>query len=599
MNSDNYEFAKSSRAQGVDEYSPYTAKSFNYIPDINSGVYGTSMTQVQFDLSSLFMSSGFVDVSDLFLTIPIVTVAQLSTANGVAVAPGNTGYSVCSLKSNYQHLVHQIEIVADGKVLNDTQPLASLYSNFKLLSQMSPADLASFGETMGFSKCLDNPLSLAMSQVAGVGLMNNHPMGSLAVPASDIPVVPSSLGQNGGTVNTAITRRISRLVDSTTGASKIYGTNSATAPVIMTGTQLGYEYRPYYVISGTTMVWYDVAVLPLKYLCDCIDKIGLCRKFNAVMRLYLNTGTISVPITGANSTGATTGIQFGSTFQNTCPITINIIPDATANGGNMPATVTFVTAGVYVAKVPTTSIALSGAATAVNLASGVSNHFMLSCRAYYSAVQLEPSRALAYVESNRSKLCVYENFITNQYNAIPASGSFSQLVQSGIRNPLAVVIMPFVSSSALTIGAGAIPNPAGTFSFSQWASCVDTCPATYSPCSLINLQVQLGGQNVLNGTQLNYTYENYLEQVMLADKLTSSDLGIGCGLISQQWWELCGRVYYVDLSRSQPEDKAASRNLSISFTNNSNVIIDLVVFTVYLDKLIVDVETGIIRKPSL
>ena len=39
-----------------------------------------------------------------------------------------------------------------------------------------------------------------------------------------------------------------------------------------------------------------------------------------------------------------------------------------------------------------------------------------------------------------------------------------------------------------------------------------SCPATMSPLSLTNLQVAIGGQNVLNST-LNMTYENFLEQV--------------------------------------------------------------------------------------
>ncbi len=53
-----------------------------------------------------------------------------------------------------------------------------------------------------------------------------------------------------------------------------------------------------------------------------------------------------------------------------------------------------------------------------------------------------------------------------------------------------------------------------------------------SPLSLTNLQVAIGGQNVLNST-LNMTYENFLEQVNLAEQLTSSDFGVSTGLISQ------------------------------------------------------------------
>jgi hypothetical protein len=87
-----------------------------------------------------------------------------------------------------------------------------------------------------------------------------------------------------------------------------------------------------------------------------------------------------------------------------------------------------------------------------------------------------------------------------------------------------------------------------------------------------------------------------LEQVALAETLTGSDLGMSCGLINQNWWETVGRVYWVDLARGRDADKASMRNLSISFNNNSQASITLMVFTVYLDKIVLDVETGIVRK---
>jgi hypothetical protein len=46
-----------------------------------------------------------------------------------------------------------------------------------------------------------------------------------------------------------------------------------------------------------------------------------------------------------------------------------------------------------------------------------------------------------------------------------------------------------------------------------------------SSISLTNLQVAIGGQNVLTST-LNMTYENFLEQVNLSEQLTSSDFGV-------------------------------------------------------------------------
>ncbi len=55
---DNYEYARSSRAQNVDDYSPYVDKQANnYINDLNGGVYtNNSLSLVQFDLGKIYNS---------------------------------------------------------------------------------------------------------------------------------------------------------------------------------------------------------------------------------------------------------------------------------------------------------------------------------------------------------------------------------------------------------------------------------------------------------------------------------------------------------------------------------------------------------------
>ena len=614
MNSDNYEFSKSSHPQGVDAYSSYTDKQWNYVNDINSGVYSNNsgLTQVQFDMTSIYNSNGFTDTGDLYLTIPIVMTAAYATsagvvvplpaaslglASGLASVGGCTGFSLCSLKSNYQNLVHQIEIQVDGKNVNETQPFVNVFQNFRMLSQMSATDLQTMGPSLGFSGVLDNEKSVTYA--AATGLSNNVPFTSGLVVAQTTTIATGvavggtdqsvSGAQNVGCVNTAISKRLSRIVDTSsvvTGAGqKIYGSG---AGFIMSSTQLGNEYKPYFTYDPAgVMTWYDVAILPLKFLTDCMDKIGLTRKLSAIFRLYLNTGSLSIPVANAGLSTQTMAVkQANSTFPNTCPFTINNVPSNLAanagtiiNTGNCPLTAAFVCAGLFVAKAATTSIPV-GTGGSINLAVNVANHAMPSCRCYYSLVKMEPSKALMYVEQNRNKLVVYEQMISNLYSNIGSGNSFSQLVQSGIKNPLGICIIPLIAQA--------------TQSLSQYGSCLDPCPASYSPVSLSNLQVNLGGQNVLNST-LFYTFENFLEQILLADTLTSSDLGIAAGMISQPWWE-ANRVYWIDLKRSRDADKASTRNLNISFTNNSLIAIDCLVFTVYLDKLVIDIETGLVRK---
>ena len=99
----------------------------------------------------------------------------------------------------------------------------------------------------------------------------------------------------------------------------------------------------------------------------------------------------------------------------------------------------------------------------------------------------------------------------------------------------------------------------------QWKSPFDTCPATLSPLSLTNLQVSIGGQNVLNST------------------------------LSMTHWEQ-NKWYFVNVERGNIADKKQPRNINVSFNNNSNVPIDVIIFTFYSDQLTIDVETGIVTK---
>jgi len=109
MNSDNYEFAKSSEPQSASNYTAYTDKQWNYINDINSGVYSNNsgLSLVSWDLTSIYNSAGFSDASDLYLAVPIVMNAgfvynNAGTYTQVESASTTAGYGLCSLKSNYQ-----------------------------------------------------------------------------------------------------------------------------------------------------------------------------------------------------------------------------------------------------------------------------------------------------------------------------------------------------------------------------------------------------------------------------------------------------------------------------------------------------------------
>ena len=233
---------------------------------------------------------------------------------------------------------------------------------------------------------------------------------------------------------------------------------------------------------------------------------------------------------------------------------------------------TQITAGLYIAKSPAQTI--SGTA--------IPSYGMLSCRAYYSLIEIEPEKARLYLEQNMNKRICYESVITNNYNGIASGSSFSQLIQSGIRAPLGILVVPCIASSV----AG----------FSQWASCFDSFPGTFCPAvSLTNFQVSLGGQNVFQGSSLNYGFEQFIEQIAGARDLTSGTLGMSAGLINQRFWE-SSKVYYADLSRGTKADRETARNLNISFLNNSAIAIDILVFTIFSDQIILNVANGAVQR---
>jgi hypothetical protein len=294
-------------------------------------------------------------------------------------------------------------------------------------------------------------------------------------------------------VNTSIQHRLGRYTDTTAG--NVSGLFGATAATIANLTQHKNDFTPTYEVLNTNyMVWYDYAVIKLSTVFESLSKIGLTRKADIFLRLYVNTGTLNASISSPNSTAPGYSLTVANNgFNGTCPFTINYLTEASTSGG-IPATVANITAGLYLAKVPATSY------NGINLANSSASHPLPACRIYYSQITIQPEFAEEYILNSRAKKCIYRTSLTNQYNNITAGGNFNQLISSGIVHPTGILIVPYVSSQA-------------TFSFGDFAfkSPFDTVPSDGHPLSLTNLQVTIGGQNVLQSV-LNYNYESFIGQ---------------------------------------------------------------------------------------
>ena len=439
---------------------------------------------------------------------------------------------------------------------------------------MSENDLKTHGHSVGFSPVLDNPRATRYNSTqtgaaehSGIGLCNNRPFSS----ASEYQIAAAEATTLNNIANTALQHKLSRYVDTSMSVVQngIYG--PATSNTLMTATNLAAEFRPYYEVKSNYMIWYDFAVIKLNHLFESMDHIGLTQKLDASLRLWLNCGTVNVTVGGAAGGGANMTysiIPANNTFSRTCPLLVHY----EASNKIVPTLTTAIVAGVYVARPPVTNFA------SINLSLANAAHPLQNCRLYYSQIQMEPQHAITYNNSNTNKKVIYRTFVTNNYPAVSSGGSFNQLINSGIVHPTGVLIVPFL---------GAVTGTNGGLGDNQWKSPFDTYPCTTSPVSLTNLQVSVGGQNVLQST-LQYGYEHFLEQVNLAEQLTSSDFGISTGLINQNYWEN-SKWYYVNVERGNAADKLNGRNINVSFTNNSNVSFEIMAFIFYSDEIAIDV----------
>jgi hypothetical protein len=180
----------------------------------------------------------------------------------------------------------------------------------------------------------------------------------------------------------------------------------------MTGVQLNSEFRPYYTTSGGYMYWHDYAVIKLNYLFESLNKIGLTKKLDAQLRLWVNTGTVLVRVAGADSTNLAYNMTpADNTFSNTCPILVNH-QAANTGTGIVPATTQAIVAGLYIKSPPVTSFA------GVNLGASIVQHPLTNCRLYYSQVTVDPQKSIDYVQRNRNKKVIYRSFVTNSYTNI-------------------------------------------------------------------------------------------------------------------------------------------------------------------------------------
>ena len=125
---DAYEFAETNLPQNLMKNQPFSDYQYNYINDINSGIYNNvTQSLVQVDLSSLYNSSKWTNTKSHFLVIPIVRCAEaFNAAAHVDLTINN--YYLTALKNLNTSLIHQLDLVIGGKTVHQLTPFINLFS---------------------------------------------------------------------------------------------------------------------------------------------------------------------------------------------------------------------------------------------------------------------------------------------------------------------------------------------------------------------------------------------------------------------------------------------------------------------------------------
>ena len=82
---------------------------------------------------------------------------DLTTGRAHYPTPEAESRRALSFKSDFLNLIHQADVVVNGKSIEQCQPFINIARHFQLISEMSENDLKTLGHSIGFSPTLDNP----------------------------------------------------------------------------------------------------------------------------------------------------------------------------------------------------------------------------------------------------------------------------------------------------------------------------------------------------------------------------------------------------------------------------------------------------------
>jgi hypothetical protein len=504
----------------------FTSKVWNYLLDQNGGNY--SNNQIQINASSI--SNNYVNWSEAFLTIPIVTSINSSADLG---AGGNTGCDfLVGLKSGFWNIINSMTCQINSKDMLNLTSLINQYISFQAVTEFTRNDLLLLGDLLGFQP--DTAGSVEWSDDAGV--MNSKTTGSVNM---------TERYKKGAAFNEGFVKRL---------LSSGYRQSSSVINALVDQQDLNSTLKSFTsgVADTRKQWWFCEAVIRLKDIADLFTQLNFPVK-NLSCIFYINLNQGSARITAGTGLNVTSNVSLSGS---TMPCLVNTDALINANIGNANATV-----DVFV-----------GVAKANNYSGP-----QTSCRLYYPIYEMNPLKEQEYL-ANPVKRVFYKD--VTSYQVPGATSTVNQVISNGIVKPKRLIVIPsFSANSSVSgvVGMSSLTNPS---------------PSTVDPCFLSQININLGGKSLFPN-QLNYDYEFFLQQMLPNTTLGALETGmLSSGLISKEDWFYNYRYYVFDLSRHRKEIESAPISIQFQGTNMIGLPIDLNFFIEYEREFSINKLTG-------
>ena len=544
---------------------PFVKRELIYVLDSNNGNYNG---QILLDTSSLSNSGKYASYSEAYLQVPLVTYLRAEGTNFTNFSTIATSFA-SGLKAGYHHLIHSISVEYNNVSVVQLTPFTNFHVSYKLMTQSSWNDVVKNGSTNLFIP--DTPTSMSFNATAGNngtgnGVCNNQDSGTTTTTAMN--------GQfRMDQVNAGLRQR--QLLTCYDPATTGYTAN------FMTQNTCNAVGKDYYVDSGVAdpnniKVWYVLATIRLKDICDFFDKLPLVK--GAFVKMTINTNTAVHNLQATVAGGLLTNL---------------VQTSAVINGGTTPLMFPSMTGTNGSALIGSTLVALGNATYNLSYGCGIgkvtvgnstfSHPTFSGCRLYCPLYTLNPVQEDQYLSLNRQKRIVYKDIYQYQITNVSANnGQINTLLTNGISDAKTVILIPFLNNAVT-----------GQNGFSPFQSVFDTAPGTTSPSiALTQFNVQVGGINMFVQNE-NYDFEQFLNELSSINAVNGNlTTGLTSGLIDKSAFEYGYRYYVCDVGRRLPAEDTVQKSIQILGQNASTKAIDLYCFIEFEKSITIDLMTG-------